>query len=329
MRSSIPHLVLTLAIASALQCAHAQNKDAQSPYWQGGTDGWHFYERKPEKPKQPKPETLPPTPPVVMQPPAPQGPAPLSSTWIKENFERIQAQAIDNPTKENVELVAYLQRLSVDKAERYSQAMMQVTIDNPALDEYARSPITTAQRLAAEKQISVAKKQTLEYLSQRLGLWYFYSSTCPYCAKQEPILDRFQARVNFQILPISLDGGPLASGSPKPYVVNAGHAERLGVMMTPTMVVADTATGQVYNLAAGLRTTDEIEDRLLDLARDQQWISSAQYDEAVRGEPRMYLTDGLKNLDELKDDPAALLEALKRASYNGGSTPWRVNPQSQ
>lgn len=322
-------MLLAMAISLAIPTVSAQSVSARSTYWDGDKNGWHFYEPKPTKPGRSKPvepEVAPPT--EMVFPPLQTGPAPLSAEWLKDNIPKYQSRAIDNPTPANVELVAYLQRLAMDKAERYSQAMAQVPINNPALDEYARSALTATQRIQAESSMSTAKQQALATLSNRVGLWYFYSSKCPYCAKQDPILDRFETRTGFSILAVSLDGGPLASGSPRSFVTNQGHAERLGVMMTPTLVVADTATGELHNLSAGLRTTAEIEERLLELGKTNKWITEAQYDEAVRGEPRKYLTDGLQTAD-LQDDPEALLEALRGASYNGASTPWKILPSTQ
>lgn len=328
MRSS---LLASLVLASlALASSAVAAEGSRDPYYKN-TQGWHFYE--PTKKPKPAPEPVlepPPTPAVVTMPPStPDEPAPLSSEWIIKNLPKFRNQALDDPSRENVELVAYLERLSLDKAERYAQARQQVVVNNPVLDEYARSPLTAVQRAAAETQMSAAKKQALAVIANRAGLWYFYSSQCPYCAKQDPILDRFVGRTGFSILPISLDGGPLASRAPKNYVVNQGQAERLGVMMTPTLVVADTATGKLLNLAAGLRTISEIEERLLQVGKSEGWISEAQYDEAVRGEQRMFLTDGLQQMEAIQNNPAALLDALKNASVNGGSTPWVVRPNSQ
>lgn len=331
MRSSvIASLVCALLTAQVGSAFAADAATSNSPYSRSNS-GWHFYEppkKKPQKPiEEPVAPSLPQLPPSV-EPSKPAGPAPLSAEWIKQSLPRYQMMALDDPSPRNVELVAYLERLSIDKAERYAQARQRVVVSNPALDEFARSPLTGVQRDAADTRMSVAKQAAIAQIAQRAGLWYFFSSTCPYCAKQDPILDRFQARTGVSILPISLDGGPLASRASKQYVVNQGQAQQLGVMTTPTLVVADTATGKLMNLAAGLRTISEIEERLLQVGKTEGWISEAQYDEAVRGEQRMFLTDGLNNLQALEDNPDALLGALREATYNGGSTPWVVRPQT-
>lgn len=317
-------IVAALFVASlsheAVAQQHADN------YWQDRTSGWHFYQRDPEPIKLPKrPEPLLAPEPAPVQPTAPEDQA-LSSAWLRDNLPIFRDRAIDDPTQENVELLAYLQRLSVDRAERFSQMWQRVVMANPALDETARSPISALQQAAANAQISVAKKAVLDKISQRVGLMYFYMSTCPYCARQEPILERFQREYGISILPISLDGGPPPTWQNISYVRNEGQAQQLGVMVTPTLVVADTVTGEMHNLAAGLRTDQEIEERLLEMAVVSGWISEVEYEAAVRGEPRRFLTDGLQ-ANPTSDDPAELLRHLREASINGAAgSPWLVAP---
>lgn len=317
--------VAGLALSSSHMAAFAQHRsDAKA------ATGWHFYDDPKLVAPKKKPEILP-TPPQGA-PARPAGPAPLSSAWIRDNLPAFMDAAIDDPSPRNVEIVAYLERVAMDRAERFSQAKGMVPINNPVLDEFARQPISTIARNTAEAAITVARKEVLDKLTARLGLWYFYSSTCPYCAKQEPILERFRARVRFDVLNISLDGGPLASGAQDRYVVNDGHAEQLGVMTTPTLVVADTSTGQLHNLTVGLRTVSEIEGRILDLAASEGWITRVEYDAATRGEHRRFITDGLSPTDaaDLEKNPDALLKMLREASRNGGgSSPWLIEPGQQ
>lgn len=300
---------------------------ADGPYWDRARNGWHFYEPTP-KPER-KPELPSPQPRAQHQPTQakPLQPAPLSAEWIRQKLPEYRDRAIDDPTPENVELVAYLERLAMDKSEQYAKARTRVSMMNPALDETARSPISSLQQTAAKATRSVAKEAALATIAERAGLMYFYSSTCPYCARQEPILERVQANIGLSILPISLDGGPPPTWRHVDYVVNQHHAAELGVMVTPTLVVADTVTGQLHNLAAGLRTDQEIETRLLELGVSNGWISQLEYENAVRGEPRRFITDGLvADATVNADDPLALLQHLREASTRGGGTPWIVAP---
>jgi conjugal transfer pilus assembly protein TraF len=318
----IKPLIAALGLALAAG-ASAPAAASSQPYFIDREAGWHFYQAEPE-PLEPE---VPP-PPATGAPANDAGPAPLSAAWLRENMQHYLDRALDDPTPENVELYAYLQRVAMDRAERFAEGMTQASLRNPVLDETARSPSTFYQKMAAGQSISEAKQRLLQRLSNEVGIWYFYSSTCPYCAQQDPVIDRISERHGFSVLNISLDGGPLASGAQQPYVLNDGHAQNLGVMMTPTLVIARPDTGELVNLSAGLRTVGEIEDRLIEVARMQGWITAQEHDEATRGDPRMFVTDGLRTAGVISDDPAEMLQALREASFNGGATPWLVAPSS-
>lgn len=324
MRTFLLAAAVTLACAPAL----AADPDQDDRYWGRKADGWHFYEPDPPPPPETPDPILAPLPPTAPALPDQAEPAVLSSAWIRENLDHFRDRAIDDPTPENVELVAYLQRLATDRAERFSQVWTRVVQSNPALDETARSPISAIQQSAARAQMSVAKHQAMAKITQRAGLWYFYLSTCPYCAQQEPILERVQREIGLSILPISLDGGPPPTWQDMPYVTNQGQAQELGVMVTPTLVVADTLTGELHNLAAGLRTNQEIESRLLELGAVNGWITELEYEQAVRGEPRRFLAEGLPEGWSPSEDPSDLLQVLRDASVTGGGSEWVVPPQS-
>lgn len=318
-----------LAAAIAATVFAGSTALAQDAFYERRTEGWHFYvDPKKEEPK--------PAPPRIALPQPSSTPAPtqtdvLSSAWLREKLPEFRDRAIDNPTPENVEVLAYLQRLAVDRSERFSQVWQRVVTANPSLDETARSPISAYQQAAAREQVSIAKKEVMAQIADRAGLWYFFMSTCPYCARQEPVLERVAKNFGLSILPISLDGGPPPTWRDAAYVTNNGHAEQMGVMVTPTIVVADTVTGELHNLSAGIRTDQEIEERLLEVAVVNGWITEDAYERARRGEPRRFITDGFVDTKNLPEDPNALLEFLRDASINGGaggSSPWIVAPQN-
>ena len=316
-----------IAAATAVIVLAGHTAHAQDAFYKRRTEGWHFYvDPAKEEPASPAPAPLPPQP---MDPP---GPEVLSSAWLRDNLPVFRDRAIDNPTPENVEVLAYLQRLAVDRSERFSQMWQRVVTSNPSLDETARSPISSFQQAAAREQVSIAKQEIMARISERAGIWYFYMSTCPYCARQEPVLERVARNFGLSILPISLDGGPPPTWRDVAFVSNDGHAQQLGVMVTPTLVVADTVTGELHNLAAGLRTDQEIEERLLEVAVMTGWITEDEYERARRGEPRRFISDGFASTQGLPEDPGVLLELLRNASINGtdggNSTPWVVAPPS-
>lgn len=324
----VPHSAPTIALSVLLTMGHSlyafATPAANSTH---GAGGWHFYETPKDDPPPVEVQPVAPPAPAEPAPPDPSsGPAPLSAAWIRANIERFRDAAIDNPTPENIDLYAYLQRTSMDKAERFAQAMTLSTLRNPYLDETARSPTTGIQKATADQVMSAAKKTILDKLVNEhgVGIWYFYLSTCPYCARQEPILEQVMRRTNISVLPISLDGMPPPT-APWQYVVNDGHAEQLNVHVTPTLVLAKPPYALI-NLSTGLRTVSEIEERIIQVARAERWITENEYDEAVRGDPRQFITDGfVESETPPPEDPAALLEFLRTAAMVGGASNW-ANP---
>lgn len=302
----LPSLIaaaIALTLAPAIGSAQS-GKPSQPPgYFEDSSRGWHFYEIPPP---EPEPE------PVVPPGGAGEGAAPpLSTAWIRENLPIIRDRAIDNPTRENVEAFALLQRLSMDMAERFA-GVMQVVSQDPAIDEYARSPLTALQRAAADDVQNQASAEVMAKIAQVTGLWYFYRSDCPYCAAQDPVLKRFADASGLQVLPISLDGLPLPSGLFPDYVNDSGQAAELRVTSTPTLVLAHPETNRLYTIGAGLKTRPELSERILQIAYAEGWITDDEFARATRGQERslMALTNDQLPAD-LADNPSLLLEQLR------------------
>ncbi|MFX4226466.1 MAG: conjugal transfer protein TraF [Porticoccaceae bacterium] len=111
--------------------------------------GWHFYDDpepepeielvEPQQPTGPKVETSDEKPELGGA--SSSGPAPMSAEWLKENMPRLLNQALDNPTRENLEAYYGAQRVMMDKAERFTLEAEKVVIGNPMLDAEYSSPV--------------------------------------------------------------------------------------------------------------------------------------------------------------------------------------------
>lgn len=286
-----------------------------------GERGWHFYAPDPP-PAKPKPR-LPAPAPVAAAPSSSEGPAPLSTAWLRENMQRYMDAAMDNPTPENLELYGLLQRMTLDKAERFSYAYQQVLTQSPALDPSSSLPMTALGRSARNEVMTAAKQAALTKVAGQAGLFFFFRSDCPYCHRQAPLLMQLQERLGLRVLPISLDGAPMPGLYPQ-FVVDQGQARRMQVRATPTLVLVRPPL-QFQTLAVGIRTMPELEDRMLDVGLAMGLLSQVEYDEAKRGAPVDYLVaDHVPRelLVAAADDPSTLLALLRSAAVSGGSSDW-------
>lgn len=309
--------------------APSKREPAEGRFLRRHEDGWFWYEDPPPLARAPKPAVAP------QKPSKPQD-APLSVEWIRNNIDRLRDQAINDPTKENVEMFLYVHKYMMDLSERFAYTYRAVAEGNMALDETIANPVTAVSRREISDATERAQTEIINKLAGQVGIWYFFQSSCPYCLKQNPILDYLLQDAPLSILAISLDGLPMVDGSHPNWVVDSGQAQQLQVSTTPTLFLVKPETNEVVLLAAGLRALPEIKQRIVEVAYHQRWISKQDYESAMHGLPRRLLTDGVE-LQQVKPgaSDSELLEIMRRGGIHGGppttrneneggNTPWRT-----
>jgi conjugal transfer pilus assembly protein TraF len=297
---------------------------AQARFYERGAEGWFWYAEEPPEPEpEPAPEAPPPpqepaSPPAIAeQPPppppaatAPPVPAPLSAAWLRANLEHYRDRAIDDPTPRNVALYLYLQRLTLDKAERFAEASQRVVWSDPLLDETTRRPLATFAANLVNRTAGAAQAAALTETSKVAGLWFLFRSDCPYCEAQAPLLAVLAARHGFRIQAVSLDGKPLPGGFFPDYRRDQGQARALGVVATPALFLARPPTDLVP-LAQGVLSLEELEARIVNAATEAGWIAP-QWRERTRARVTDLRMDAT-GLDAaaLAVDPDRLLAQLR------------------
>ncbi|KZC32653.1 MULTISPECIES: conjugal transfer protein TraF [unclassified Rhodanobacter] len=313
------HLILfsvSLALAGLIAPAYAQDAPTGTPAHTTPPErGWFFYhDPKPEPPK-PKPTKQPTVPADV----AAKAPKVGSAAWIAANIDRIREEAIDDPAdKAKMELYAYVQKLAMDKSEVFANAYIRTMSSNPSLDETISNPTSTFALRELGDQREANMQAVLKKIAGQTSLWYFFRSDCPYCHRENPLLGFLERDTGISILPISLDGKPMDDGSFADWVPDAGQGAFLNVTSTPTIFLVHPGSQTVASLSVGLRSLPDLQRRMVEIAREQNWIDEADYQLAMRGTPQRYLTttfDPATITDP--NDPAQVLEALRSAGTHG------------
>lgn len=265
--------------------------DPRSAFYQDKERGWFWYEPEPVEDLEPGlPEAMP-TPEATKKSVEtlqvqPQPVTPLSSEWFRANLTKYRDAAIDEPTADNVSRYLYLQRVMLDKAERFTEQSQRVVMADALLDENSRRPIATfganAMDELAEKGVDKAVKQ----LAKAAGLWFFYSSTCSFCIKEAGVLKGLSHAYGFKVLPIALDGLPLPDNSYPDFTIDRGQAKKMGVETTPALfLVKPGQKGEVIQIGQGLLSGDEIVKRSLVLGYQQGWINGSDYNGTLKAKP--------------------------------------------
>ncbi|MDE0176660.1 MAG: conjugal transfer protein TraF [Defluviicoccus sp.] len=224
--------------------------------------GWHFYcDREEER----QPDTSPALPPAI--PPA--GADTPSATErileLRRALEEARAEAILDPTPENVTAYLRLQQETLQRAAAFSDAFRRTVWATPELDYTLKRPVGALAKQIWSDGRRQARDAALARLGERYGLIYIGHAGCAACRVFGPLLRAFAMRHGLDVLAVSLTGEAL-EGWPEA-VADNGRAARLGLgnAPVPALVLFDTATKRVLPVGFGVMAEDEMAERLFAL----------------------------------------------------------------
>lgn len=268
--------------------------------------GWFWYEDPMDDIDEDVIEQPLPEPPIAKEKPipSPQQTAhpeakPLSTEWFRKNMEKYRDTAIDNPTESNVSMYMYLQRVMLDKAEKFSEVSQRVVMADPILDENSRRPIATFGAFAMDDRAKKGTDKAAKILAEKAGFWFFYSSDCEFCLKEAGVLKGIMNTYGFKVLAIALDGLPLPDGYFPNFTNDQGQAKSMGVDMTPALfLVRPGKAGGAIQIGQGLLSGTEIIERTITLAHHNGWLNNDEYNNTLKVKPVQADTQTIQNIDE-------------------------------
>jgi conjugal transfer pilus assembly protein TraF len=239
--------------------------DFRKPYYHDREEGWFWYidpqppKKKEKKKSQPAPQ------------PARIEPKDYKTGWPDfknaDDLHAYQKQILDNavmdPTPEKVKKYLDFQKYIMSKSRLFTDVAQRVIWESPELD-------TAAQKPRADYARSVVAQITLQEMNQKLiqmgkqgGIFFIFSSTCPYCKLEAPILKRFENTYGIKVIPVTIDGGGLPE-YPNPILDN-GIASALNVNVTPTLFFG-VPPKDMRRIANGFIAFDELQERLINIS---------------------------------------------------------------
>jgi conjugal transfer pilus assembly protein TraF len=238
---------------SVTETAEGKGEEAAKPaaikYWKHHRDGWWWY-KDPAEPVQPKNESL-----------LEHLQSIKTVEDLKKEVERLKGVAIMAPTEENLSNYMYAQQFIMDKSSVFADVWRRVVWKTPDLDYSLRRPVnSTALNLYADNRKTSEAAYVSRLSTEGAGLFYFFSSTCPYCQAMAPAVRQFQAQYGMEVLPISMDGAGLPE-FPN-FRVNNGQAERLGVETVPALFLVSPEDKKIYPIGFGVMSVSDIAERI-------------------------------------------------------------------
>lgn len=217
---------------------------------------WFYCEKPREEPRKAAAAALP--------------PARERLAAIGTQLEELKARAILEPSLENVTAYVRFQREQLDRSSMFADVWQRALWQDPGLDYTLQRPVSTLGKRAWIDQRKSDRDRVMGQLSQRYGVFYFFSSSCGACDIFSPILKAVSDKFGLAVLAVSMDGGPSATFPG--YMVDSGQYEKLGMgteRQVPALVLFDSVTKQPMPIGYGILSQDEIMDRVFQLTQVQ------------------------------------------------------------
>ncbi|KEO89723.1 conjugal transfer protein TraF [Erythrobacter longus] len=238
------------AAAQQTQTAEAATT-ADSLYCEQRRLGYWFYCVKPVPAAEPEKEQ-----------PAKEVPATQQLDAITEELRELKARAILYPTPENVTAYIRFQRAQLDRASLFSDVWQRAIWQDPELDYTLERPVGALAKKQWQDARAADRDAVMARLSERYGLFYFFSQTCGACEVMSPIVRSVADRWRITVRAISTDGGP--SQHFPDYKVESGQRPRMGLEpgITPALVLWDSVAKRPIPIGYGVLSADELQDRI-------------------------------------------------------------------
>jgi conjugal transfer pilus assembly protein TraF len=234
----------------------------QQRWWERRDEGWFFYNEKKketlELPPEPKKEEE-----KKKEIESSSSKESESDTYI-EKMRKIGdillSKALEQPTVENIRAYLEWNTEMMKRAELFTVAWQKTLQLYPQFA--SDTPMTDSLKDVYFKVKDNERKNIIDNFAIKEVIFFFYTSSCPYCQKQAEVLLSFKkAHPNVIIKPISVDGGVLPEFPDT--VMDNGISEKLGITMYPALYAAYPLEDRFERLSYGLFSLREIEDAII------------------------------------------------------------------
>lgn len=285
MLSRITSLLLVLPITLAIgNLAQGGQEPGTQGYIEKSREGWFFYR---EPPPEDEDETeraaswdkLPPE--VWMDPEKHRAVLKrlplegvdlkrLPSVFLRELVTAKREVALDDPTVPAVTDYIVAQQAAYNRAQRFTDSYQVAMITRPDLDYGSKHPSSVSGHQVEAQVQRESEDNLLAQQSSKIGLFFFFTSTCPYCQEQAKTLKLLSDTYNISVFPVSMDGRGLPE-YPRPARDN-GMAEKVGVHMVPMVYLAIPQEQFLKPVGAGIMTLAELRERVLVLLQRRELL---------------------------------------------------------
>jgi conjugal transfer pilus assembly protein TraF len=185
----------------------------------------------------------------------------LPAAWLKVLLTAKREAALDQQTEAN--LLSYLRvhKETFNRSQRFTDMWHTVVWTHPELYFTAGNPSSIVGHEIYAEQKKAEDEQLLSSMRDRMGLFFFYTSTCPFCQKQSQLLKVFADTYGISVKPVTRDGRSLIEWPDSE--LDNGMGDQIGVNKVPVIYMAIPEEQLLVPIGAGVLTVQELHDRMV------------------------------------------------------------------
>lgn len=179
----------------------------------------------------------------------------------KKELEEKLADAILEPTQENIVAYIKLQKKWLDRSSKFSEEWSKILLDLPQLDPTIGFPVSHYGRQVYRRIDNEKKQERISELSQDYALIFFYEGESKVSQAFSLVVQEFGKKYDWEIAGVSCDG-TMIKGFQINRVDNA-LSEQFGINVFPALFAVTPNKQEAVPIAYGLVSFDKIENNLL------------------------------------------------------------------
>jgi conjugal transfer pilus assembly protein TraF len=178
----------------------------------------------------------------------------------KNDLENKLAEAILEPSEENMKSYMLAQQKVVEQSSIFASAWTQQLLASPSLDNTIKNPTTQYGIQASKTKLFELKKEAITNLSKSHGLFFFFEGKDVVSQQLSYVVSLFQKIYGWDVMPISVDHTPAPAF--KDFKNDEGITDHLGVDVFPSIFAVEPSREEIIPIAFGAISLDQLEDRV-------------------------------------------------------------------
>lgn len=176
---------------------------------------------------------------------------------IRKNLEEKLAQAVLEPTPENVEAYMREQQKWMNQSARFSDQWVKALLKQPDLDATHEFPVSQY-GIQLYKQLEQERRDALmQKLNQQYGLFFFYEGQEKSSQVFSFVVKEMVKKYGWEVIAISKDG-LILDGFRDNHPDN-GIIQRMGVKVFPSLFLVNPSLADIRPISFGLVSLEQVE----------------------------------------------------------------------